>query len=205
MSIVLNEVVLPLADFELDVSFEAVSRATALLGASGAGKTTVLELIAGLRKPARGSIVLNGRIVEGNGRSIPTRKRRIGYVPQDDALFPHLSVRGNILYGAAGHELSEVIAILDIENLLDRRINTLSGGERKRVAIARALQAAPEVLLLDEPLAGIDAPLRSRVLDYLIRIRETIPIPTIYVTHQHEEAALLCEEIIEIERGRIKR
>jgi len=197
MSVVLRDVVLPLAHFTLEVSVEMTARTTALYGPSGAGKTSLLEVIAGLRKPIRGEVEIHGRIVN----DLPPRKRRVGYVPQDDALFPHLSARQNITYGGAIDDA--VIEVLDIAHLLDRDVKRLSGGERKRVALARALLSHPEVLLLDEPLAGVDAELRARVLEYLVRIRDEFPVPMIYVTHDLEEAGAVCEDIVMMERGQM--
>ncbi|PYQ26368.1 MAG: molybdenum ABC transporter ATP-binding protein [Acidobacteria bacterium] len=199
MSVVLRDVVLPLAHFTLEVSVAMSARTTALYGPSGAGKTSVLELIAGLRKPARGSIAIHDRDVT----SLPPRKRNVGYVPQDDALFPHLSVRQNITYG--GDLDDAVINVLDIAHLLDRGVERLSGGERKRVALARALLSHPQVLLLDEPLAGVDTELRARVLEHLVRIRDEFPIPMVYVTHDLAEANVICEEIVMMEKGRVVR
>jgi molybdate transport system ATP-binding protein len=208
VSVVLRDLALPLADFTLEVSLELRARATALYGPSGAGKTSLLECIAGLRTPSRGTIVLHDRVVFDEATNVPPRARRVGYVPQDDALFPHMSVRKNIEYGwsvgrLVGSSVSTIIEVLDINEILDRGVRNLSGGERKRVALARALVSAPEVLLLDEPLAGVDAELRTRVLDYLLRVRDEFPIPMIYVTHQREEATALCEEIAVLDRGRI--
>jgi len=197
MSVVLKDVVLPLAHFTLEVSVELTARTTALYGPSGAGKTSLLEVIAGLRKPLRGEVVIHGRVVN----ELPPRKRRVGYVPQDDALFPHLSVRQNITYGGAID--AAVIDVVEIRHLLDRGVTRLSGGERKRVALARALLSHPEVLLLDEPLSGVDSELRARVLEYLVRVRDEFPVPMVYVTHDLEEARAICEEIVMIERGRI--
>ncbi len=202
MSLVIRELVLPLADFALDITADIGARTTALYGPSGAGKTTLLELIAGIRRPQSGRIELNGRVVVDDGVFVPPRRRRIGYVPQDDALFPHLSARQNVFYGARGsHE--EVIALLELAPLLDRSVARLSGGERKRVALARALLTEPEVLLLDEPLAGVDVALRGRILDYLLRVRDELAVPTIYVTHQMNEVEAICEEIVVLERGRV--
>ncbi|HYK02128.1 MAG TPA: ATP-binding cassette domain-containing protein [Thermoanaerobaculia bacterium] len=202
MSVALREVVLPLAEFAIDVTFELSARTTALVGPSGAGKTTILELIAGLRKPQRGQIELHGRVVCGEGVFVPPRARRVGYVPQDDALFPHLSVRQNVLYGARERN-DDVIAVLELSSLLDRSVKQLSGGERKRVSLARALLTRPEVLLLDEPLSGVDAALRDRVLEYLVRVRDEFAVPTVYVTHQMDEVQALCEELVLLERGRV--
>jgi molybdate transport system ATP-binding protein len=200
MTLAMREVVLPLAHFDLDVTVEMKARSTALYGPSGAGKTSLLEVIAGLRKPRSGTIELNGRSIS----DLPPRQRRIGYVPQDDALFPHLSVRQNVFYGAKEKDAA-VLDILEIGHLMDRGVKHLSGGERKRVALARALLSDPEVLLLDEPLTGVDIALRDRVLVYLVRVHETLAIPTIYVTHQMEEVRTMCEEIVWMEKGRIVR
>ena len=203
MSVVLRDVAFPLAHFTLDVSLELSARTTALYGPSGAGKTSVLELIAGLRTPRSGRIELHGRDVT----ELPPRLRRAGYVPQDDALFPHMTVRQNIFY-ARGltrglKPAPHVVDVLEIGALLERSVRRLSGGERKRVALARALLSDPEVLLLDEPLSGVDVALRDRVLEYLVRVREEFPIPTIYVTHQMAEVEAICDEIVHLERGRV--
>ena len=199
MSVVLRDVVVPLAHFTLEVSIEMNARTTALYGPSGAGKTSLLEVIAGLRTPVRGNVEIHGRLVN----DVPPRKRRVGYVPQDDALFPHLSVRQNITYGGPIDEA--VIHVLEIAHLLERDVRKLSGGERKRVALARALLSHPAVLLLDEPLSGVDAELRARVLEHLVRVRDEFPIPMIYVTHDRDEASVICEEMVMLERGRVTR
>ena len=204
MSLIVRDLVLPLDPFTLDVSVELSARTTAIYGPSGAGKTTLLELIAGVRRPRSGRIELNGRVVCDAATFIPPRLRRVGYVPQDDALFPHLSVRQNVFYGAASDRAGEVVEVLEIAPLLDRGVKRLSGGERKRVALARALLSNPEMLLLDEPLAGVDVPLRDRVLEYLLRVRDQFSIPTIYVTHQMDEVRAICEELVVLERGRVE-
>lgn len=202
MSIVIRDLVLPLAHHRLEVSVEMRARTTALYGPSGAGKTSLLEAIAGLRTPSGGTIELMGRTVFDADRVfVPPRERRVGYVPQDDALFPHLSARRNMFYGAAeGTDASHVIDVLEIAAILDRGVTRLSGGERKRVALARALLSGPQVLLLDEPLAGVDVELRTRVLAYLVRVRDEFPIPMVYVTHQRDEANAICEEMVVLER-----
>lgn len=196
MSVVLKNVVLPLAHFELDVDVSMDARTTAIYGPSGSGKTSLLEVIAGLRK-SEGRVIIHGRDVTGE----PPRARRIGYMPQDDTLFPHLSVRHNITYGGAIDDT--VINVLEIAHLLDRGVRQLSGGEKKRVALARALLYKPEVLLLDEPLSGVDTELRARVLEHLVRVRDEFPIPMIYVTHELDEASVVCEEIVVLERGHV--
>lgn len=204
MTLIVRDLVLPLAEFTLEVSVTLSRGATALYGPSGAGKTTLLELIAGIRRPRSGRIEMDGRVVCDDGVWIPPRHRRVGYVPQDDALFPHLSVRQNVFYGAAGTEnADDVIDVLEIGTLFDRRVQSLSGGERKRVALARALLTRPALLLLDEPLAGVDLALRDRVLAYLVRVRDELPVPTIYVTHHMQEVEAICEEIVVLERGRV--
>jgi ABC-type thiamine transport system ATPase subunit len=197
-TLVIRDLRLPLADFPLEVSAELSARATALYGPSGAGKTSLLEAIAGLRTLERGRIELHGRDVT----HLPPRLRRIGYVPQDDALFPHLSARQNIFYGAR-EQGDDVLDVLELRPVLDRGVKNLSGGERKRVALARALVTKPEILLLDEPLAGVDVALRDRVLQYLVRVRDEFPIPAIYVTHQMAEVEAICEEMVVLERGRV--
>jgi molybdate transport system ATP-binding protein len=198
VSVSLRGIALPLAHFTLEVYLECTEPATALFGASGAGKTSLLEVIAGLRTPVSGQVVLHGRDVT----RVPSRLRRVGYVPQDDALFPHMTVGQNIAYAARTHA-GAVIEVLELAPLLDRSVRQLSGGERKRVALARALVTQPEVLLLDEPLAGVDVALRDRVLQYLVRVREEFPIPTIYVTHQMAEVEMICGELVVLERGRV--
>ena len=211
MTVTLLDVELPLAEFALQVSDELRARTTAICGPSGAGKTSLLEVIAGLRTPERGSVRIGDRAVFDSGQRLdmPPRLRRVGYVPQDDALFPHMSARANILYGVAARfsapddGLKSVAALLEIESLLDRHPRHLSGGERKRVALARALLSGPEILLLDEPLAGVHAELRGRVLEYLTRVRDEFAIPMIYVTHDIAEASALCDEIVMLDRGRV--
>lgn len=201
----LRDVELPLAHYTLDVSIDIHAPATALYGPSGSGKTSLIETIAGLRTPVRGSVVIDGHTLfdRAAGVNVPARERRVGYVPQDDALFPHMSVRRNIEYSGRGAATDGVVDVLEIKHLLARSVRELSGGERKRVALARALLSDPAVLLLDEPLSGVDFELRNRVLDYLVRVRRDFAIPLVYVTHARDEAAALCDEMVVLERGRV--
>ncbi len=210
----LADVRLPLAAFFLEVNAALHGRVTALFGVSGSGKTTLLEIVAGLRRPARGRIALGERVLVDTamGLWLPPERRRIGYVPQDGALFPHLSVRANVLYGqrrrGGGNgrqdfSLATVVETLDIGALLDRpSIGSLSGGERQRVALARALLAGPELLLLDEPLAGLDAALKARILPYLLRVRDEFAVPMLFVSHAPAEVMALCDEVLVLDRGR---
>lgn len=206
MSIVMSDVVLPLAEFALRVDLDLRARTTALCGPSGAGKTSLLELIAGLRRPERGIIRIDERTIfdRANRIDVTPRLRHVGYVPQDDALFPHLSARANMLYGADDDgELAHVEQVLEVGALGSRSVKQLSGGERKRIALARALLSRPRLLLLDEPLAGVHAELRERVLRYLVRVRDEFSVPMIYVTHDIAEASAVCEEVVMIDRGRV--
>ncbi len=203
---------LMLNEFEIAFTGSFTRRVTVLFGASGAGKTSLLEVIAGLRRPQQGRIKLGETVLVdvAAGVFVPPQYRKIGYVPQDGALFPHLSVEGNLRYGlrhrnASGGELSfeRVIAVLEIGELLNRPVRTISGGEKQRVALGRALLAAPKLLLLDEPLANLDFSLKARVLPYLARIRDELHMPMVYVTHAPEEAIALGDEALLIERGKI--
>lgn len=207
MKLILREVRLPLAHFTLELEATLIADVTALFGPSGAGKTSLLDLIAGLRRADSAFLQLDDRVLTDTRQRIevPTRERRIGYVPQDDALFPHLSVRENLLYGfrPGDIELEHIVEVLEIGALLDRGIGNLSGGEKKRVALARALLSAPKLLLLDEPLAALDQKLKARILPYLQRVRGELGVPMLYVTHHAGEAVALCDEVVVLERGRI--
>ena len=196
--------------FSLEVRERLEARVVALFGPSGAGKTTVLESIAGLRRPDEGVIEIGSdRLVDTSiGLALPPHQRRVGYVPQDLALFPHLDVRRNILFSAvdgAGPDFDAVVALLEIGEMLVREVGELSGGERQRVALARALVAAPALLLLDEPLAALDRPLRERVLPYLIRIRDEFSIPMIYVSHAPAEVNAIADWVRGLDQGRVVR
>lgn len=207
MKLVLRDIRLPLAPFTLEVEATLTADVTALFGASGGGKTSLLDLIAGLRRAASAFIQLDDRVLTDTRQRIevPTRDRRIGYVPQDGALFPHLSVRENLLYGyrSGDIELEHVVEVLEIGPLLDRGIGNLSGGEKQRVALARALLSAPKLLLLDEPLSALDQKLKRRILPYLQKVRGEFGVPMLYVTHYVGEAMALCDEVVVLERGRI--
>jgi molybdate transport system ATP-binding protein len=194
-------------NFVLELEQELASGITALFGPSGSGKTTVLDAIAGLRKPSAGVISINDRMLfdTRQGISLPPHERHVGYVPQDVALFPHMDVRRNVLYGRRlGQKLSleTVVLMLEVGGLLDRRVSELSGGERQRVALARALMSAPELLLLDEPLAAVDVERRRRILPYLLRVRDDLGIPVIYVSHDRAEVNQLADRVIVLEDGR---
>jgi molybdate transport system ATP-binding protein len=183
---------------------------TALFGPSGSGKTTTLDAIAGLRRPASGRIALDEHVVFDASRAIdlPPHLRRVGYVAQDPALFPHMNVRRNVLYGRRPGqklELDVVARMLEVGELLERRVPDLSGGERQRVALARALMSAPDVLLLDEPLAAVDVERRRRILPYLLRVRDELGVPVIYVSHDRSEVDQLADRIIVLEEGRAVR
>ena len=194
--------------FTLDADVRLEARAAALFGPSGAGKTTILDAIAGLRTPRRGSIVIDDRVLFSTdaGINLPSHKRHVGYVPQDVALFPHMNVRRNLLYGrhpGLSPDLDLVVGMLEISGLLDRRVTDLSGGERQRVAVGRALMSGPSLLLLDEPLAAVDVPLRRRILPYLLRVRDELRIPIVYVSHDREEAEELADVVVTIDHGRV--
>jgi molybdate transport system ATP-binding protein len=203
---------LPLTPFALELDAALSAHVTAVFGPSGAGKTSLLEAVAGLRHPEKGRIVLSGRVLDDAAARVrvPPRQRSVGYVTQDDSLFPHLSVAGNLRYGenrgaARRAPLGEdrVINTLGLASLLDRRPATLSGGERRRVALGRALLSAPEILLLDEPLSGLDRPLKERVLEHLLKVKAAFPLPILFVTHEAAEVAALADEVVVLERGRM--
>jgi molybdate transport system ATP-binding protein len=193
--------------FSLDVAERSDARALALFGPSGSGKTTAIEAIAGLRTPARGRIALRDRLLFSDSPRInlPARERRVGYVPQDVLLFPHMDVRRNVGYGAANgsRDTDHLYDILELRPLLDRPVTSLSGGERQRVALARALMSRPDVLLLDEPMAAVDIPRRRRILDALVQIRDELRIPLIYVAHAPEEVARIADRVVVLEAGRV--
>jgi molybdate transport system ATP-binding protein len=196
--------------FVLRAAFEAEARVTALFGRSGSGKTTLVNMIAGIARPDSGRIVVDGVTLfdSARGVDVPAEKRRIGYVFQEGRLFPHLTVRRNLLYGhalAPPHEryidLDQVVPLLGIQDLLERRPGDLSGGEKQRVAIGRALLASPRVLLLDEPLASLDAHRRQEVLAYIEIMRDEFGIPIVYVSHSAEEVVRLADAVVLMAEG----
>ena len=205
-----------LGDFVLHAAFETESGATALFGPSGAGKTSVINMIAGLLKPDRGRIVLNGDVLFDHTARIdvPVSRRRIGYVFQEGRLFPHLSVNHNLDYGrwmgghaadpAAFNRVVELLElVLDIGHLLDRRPGKLSGGERQRVAVGRALLMRPRLLLLDEPLASLDAARKRDILPYLERLRDEAHVPMIYVSHNAAEVKRIASRVVWLDAGAV--
>ncbi len=202
---------LRLGDFTLDATFTGEGRITALFGPSGSGKSTILRLIAGLLRPDEGRIVLAGRVVfdSAAGVDLAPRQRRVGLVFQDGLLFPHLSVRQNLLYGPwarraprpAGFDAT--VEILDLGALLDRAPRHLSGGERQRVAIGRALLSEPAVLLMDEPVAAIDQERRAEILPYLEMLTRQWPTPLLYVSHAMDEVERLAQQVVMLRDGRV--
>jgi len=195
----------------LDASLETSHRVTVVFGPSGSGKTTLLGLIAGFLRPQQGRIVLDDRLLVDtpSGLVLPPEKRQIGYVFQEHLLFPHLTVEGNLRYGQrhrrGGRPMvwERVVEVLEIGPLLCRYPKSLSGGERQRVALGRALLSGPRLLLMDEPLASLDAPLKARILAYLDRIVAQWEIPTLFVTHSQAEVRRLAQWVVVLDAGRI--
>ena len=190
---------LPLRDFELELALE-VSRTVALVGPSGSGKTSVLRVIAGLAQPARGGVALDRVSWDG----LRPEARRVGLVFQDYALFPHLSVRANVAYGAGKRPVDALLERFRIGHLAAARPRELSGGERQRVALARALARDPAVLLLDEPLAALDAHTKSEVRHELAELLRGLGLPTLLVTHDYEDAAALADEVGVLVEGKLR-
>ena len=203
---------LPRADFSLDVDVRLPAHGiTAVYGVSGSGKTSVLRAVAGLEPHARGRVALADQVWQDDAQGIclPTHQRAVGYVFQEASLFDHLDVQGNLNFGlhrSAGqqHALDAAIALLGIGALLKRRVQQLSGGERQRVAIARALATQPALLLLDEPLAALDAARRQDILPWLEKLRDELQLPMLYVTHAMDEVARLADTVLLMHQGRVQ-
>lgn len=201
-----------LGEFALRAVFESGGPVTGLFGSSGAGKTTLVNLIAGLAPPDGGSIAVDGEVLDDTAsrRHVPAHRRRIGYVFQDARLFPHLDVQGNLDYGRRMNGLrrdeahaARTLDMLDIGELKKRRVAQLSGGERQRVALGRALLARPRLLLLDEPMASLDEQRKAEILPYLIRLRDSTGVPMVYVSHDAGEMRQLATDVVLLERGRV--
>jgi molybdate transport system ATP-binding protein len=201
-----------LGEFTLAASFASEGRVTGLFGASGSGKTSLINIIAGLLRPDRGTVLIDGETVDDSeaGIHVPTYRRRIGYVFQDARLFPHLDIRQNLDYGRRMNGLADdpaqrkrVVDLLDIGALLDRRPGKLSGGERQRVALGRALLSKPRLLLLDEPLGALDEGRKLEILPYLVRLRDEAGVPMVYVSHDAAELRQLATQIVMLRGGQV--
>jgi len=200
-------------DFSLDVQFEADPRGiTALFGRSGSGKSTLVNLLSGLLPPDSGRVVLNGNTIfdASNGVDLPPEKRRIGYVFQESRLFPHMTVQNNLVYGMnltpakeRFVEFDHIVELLGIDHLLDRRPGSLSGGERQRVAIGRALLSSPRMLLMDEPLASLDATRKNEILPFIERLRDELELPIVYVSHDLNEVIRLADTMVLLSEGSV--
>ena len=199
-------------DFRIAVAFQASAGVTALFGPSGAGKTSILNMIAGVLRPSRGRIAVDGQVLFDSSADVDLKPehRRVGYIFQDARLFPHMTVEGNLLYGfkltdrAARYATPEhVIELLGIAPLLKRRPASLSGGEQQRVAIGRAILSSPRLLLMDEPLASLDDARKREILPYIERLRDEVKIPILYVTHARAEVDRLAGSVINLEKGRV--
>jgi molybdate transport system ATP-binding protein len=198
--------------FSLDAAFETAAQVTALSGPSGSGKTSVLYMIAGLLRPQSGAIRFGERVWldTAQGIGLKAEQRHVGFVFQDHLLFPHLDVQRNLMYGRRRRrgrlvaiEPSRVIEVLELGDLLARYPRNLSGGEKQRVALGRSLLSGPELLLMDEPLAALDAELKDRILTYLERVVEEWHVPTIYVSHSLAEVRRLADRVIVLDQGRV--
>jgi molybdate transport system ATP-binding protein len=201
----------PLGRITLDADFHAEGGLTALLGPSGAGKTSLLNAIAGLLRPAEGVITVDADVLLDTkaGIAVPPPRRRIGYMFQEPRLFPHLNVRHNLMYGrrfATSRTIAEsdVVELLGLGALLSRSPGQLSGGEKQRVALGRALLSGPRLLLLDEPLASVDARRKDEILPYLDRLRAELSLPTVYVTHNVDEVLSRADRVLHVDEGVVR-
>jgi molybdate transport system ATP-binding protein len=195
--------------FDIDVAFTSDTNGiTVLAGPSGSGKTSIINMIAGLTKPDSGRIFINKRLLFDSDEKVdcPIQQRRCGYIFQEGRLFPHMSVRKNLLYGNRNEtsQLDEISHLLGVDHLLERMPGKLSGGEKQRVAIGRALLMQPEILLMDEPLASLDPERKDELLNYITRLPEHFNIPIFYVTHSRREILRLSDELIRVDKGRIQ-
>jgi molybdate transport system ATP-binding protein len=206
------EVEKTLGEFRINVRFAGESGATGLFGPSGSGKTSIINMIAGLMTPDRGRIALGDLVLFDSvaGIDMKVAQRRVGYVFQEGRLFPHMSIRSNLDYGrwmsglaVDASAFARVVELLDIGHLLARRPGKLSGGERQRVAVGRALLMQPRLLLLDEPLASLDAGRKGEILPYLERLRDEAEVPMIYVSHDAAEMKRIATRIVRIEDGKV--
>lgn len=199
--------------FRLDARFITPPGVTALFGRSGSGKSSLVDIVAGLVRPQRGKVAVDGQVLVDTERGVfvPKHRRRIGYVFQDSRLFPHLSVRQNLLYGrwfsrgdgGAAGDFNSIIELLGIDHLIERKPDSLSGGEKQRVAIGRALLAHPRLLLMDEPLASLDESRRAEILPYIERLRDVAGVPILYVSHSVTEVARLATTVVILSEGKV--
>lgn len=202
-----------LGDFLLDAAFTSEGGVTALFGRSGSGKTSMIRIIAGLTRPSHGKVVFDGDVLTDTEkkRFVPRHRRRFGYVFQEARLFPHLTVRRNLNYGrwfaphsTQSENFDQIVELLGIQALLDRRPEKLSGGEKQRVAIGRALLSAPRLLLMDEPLAALDDARKAEILPYLERLRDEMDIPIVYVSHSVAEVSRLANRVVLMKDGKVE-
>jgi molybdate transport system ATP-binding protein len=203
-----------LGKFKLDVAFDIpATGVTGLFGPSGCGKTSVLRAIAGLLRVPQGYFAINGDVWQDGALFRPTHKRPVGYVFQEASLFPHLSVQGNLLYGAPGRQpprgdgligFDEVVALLGLARLMDRAPQNLSGGERQRVAVGRALLSQPKLLLMDEPLSALDRQTKDEILPFLERLHDSLSLPILYVSHDLSEVERLADHLVLLDAGRVQ-
>jgi len=210
MNLAINHLVYAAGKLLMQIDLQLNGRIAGIFGTSGAGKTTLLELIAGFRKAQQGQIQFGDRLLTDVSRGIflPAYQRNIGYVPQDLALFPHLSVKANLHYGWSrlkehkSLSFNELVQTLGLEQLLNRGIDLLSGGEKQRVAFARAVLASPDLLLMDEPLSNLNEELRDKVRELILWIRDELQIPIVYVSHDADDMVALCDFVVILKEGK---